>query len=147
MIFTSNSVIFNDASQVRLEVYIPSALLDVSIPDSVWQSSIDNFNHRLQNRPTVTTNVNNVFMDIIKLESVEDSIDCLRIGSVVLMVLMKEEDIPKISDTHFLLTGHLTFAPKSSKVESMYIKNITYGGSESKTFKILNDADEDITRL
>jgi hypothetical protein len=141
MKFNSQSVTLNGGKRVRIDVFIPAALLDVEIPDHIWQSAIDDFNEKLNARPSVTTKINEVEVDVLKVESVEDS-DLLKIGAVVMMIVVKDEQWPKIADVHFCLTGSLTFDSVSGKVDGMVIKNITYGGDNSKKFCILEDAEK-----
>jgi hypothetical protein len=141
MRFNSKSVALNGGCRVKFDVYIPTALLDVEISDEIWQIAIDDFNKKLDARPTVTTKINEVAVDVLKLESVEDSIDYLKMGAVILLIVAKEEDIPRITDIHFCLTGYLTFQEKSDKVDGMVINNITYGGDDGKKFRILDDND------
>ncbi len=119
MVFTSNSVILNGGTRMHLDVYISSALLDVDIPDFVWEKAITNFNKVLNKQLSNTKEINAVPVDVIQLESVQDSLDYLRMGAVVLLLIIKEEDIEKIADIHFRLTGFLTLKPKSDIVESM----------------------------
>jgi hypothetical protein len=144
MVFTSNSVILNGGSRIKIDVYIPSALLDLDIPDVVWQSAIDKFNAKIHDQISVTSEINGVPTDVIKLESVKDSTDWLRIGAVILILIVKEEDAPAISDIHFTLTGHLTFKPKSDTIDEMVINNITYGGEDSRKFSILSTSVKEI---
>lgn len=138
MKFTTSSVLLEGGCRVHLDVYIPSFLLDYDISNEVWQQSINDFNEKLNSRESVTTKINGIDVDVLKLES-ELSTDFLAMGAVILLIVVKEEDVPKISDIHFCLTGVLTFEDKSGKVDNMVINNITYGGIDSKAFKILND--------
>lgn len=140
MKFNSQSVTLKGGCRVKFDVYIPSFILDYEINDSIWQTAIDNFNKELDKRQSVTTKIDGVMVDVLKLESVEDSADWLKMGAVILLVVTQESDLPKIKDIHFCLTGHLTFAEQSGKVDGMVIENITYGGSNSKAFKVLNDS-------
>jgi hypothetical protein len=140
MTFNSKSVILNGGCRIKFDVYIPSALLDVEISDEIWQIAIDAFNKKLDARSTVTTKINDVAVDVLKLESVDDSKDYLKLGAVILLLVVKEENAPKISDIHFCLTGYLTFQEKSDNIDSMVIENITYGGQDGKKFRILDDS-------
>ena len=142
MKFTTSSVLLDGGCRVKLDVYIPSFLLDYEISDVVWQKAIDDFNKKLDSRSHVTTRVNGINIDVLKVESVETSADFLAMGAVILLIVAKEEDVPKIADIHFCLTGYLTFDGKSGKVDGMVINNITYGGADSKTFRILDDSYE-----
>lgn len=139
MKFTTSSVLLEGGCRVHLDVYIPSFLLDYDISNEVWQQSINDFNEKLNSRESVTIKINGIDVDVLKLES-ELSTDFLAMGAVILLIVVKEEDIPKISDIHFCLTGVLTLEHKSGKVDNMVINNITYGGIDSKAFKILNDS-------
>ena len=142
MTFTTSSVLFDGGCRVKLDVYIPSFLLDYDISDAIWQAAIDDFNKTLDSRPHVTTHVNGVNVDVLKIESVDTSSDFLAMGAVILLIVAREEDIPKIADIHFCLTGYLTFDSVYGKVDGMVLKNITYGGTDNKSFKILNDSIE-----
>lgn len=138
MLITPKYVMLNGGHKTKLDVYIPSALLDIDIPDLVWQSAIDEFNKQLNNRSSITTKINDVDIDIIKLESIQDHLDILRLGGIVMSVVVKENDIQTISNIHFILSGSLTFEYGTDKVESMIIKNITWGGDDSKKYKLID---------
>lgn len=143
MKFNSNSAILNGGCRVHIDVYIPAFLLDYNIDDEIWQEAIDTFNKKLSDRPSVTSTINGVNVDVIKVESVADSSDFLKMGAIILLLVAKEEDVIKIADIHFCLTGYLTFKDRSGIVEKMVIKNITYGGEDSKKFRILDDSDDE----
>jgi hypothetical protein len=140
MRFYSDSVIMDGGLNYKVDVYLPAALLDVDISDEVWQKAIDDFNVQLNKRPTVTTTVNGVEIDIIRLDSVKESSNWIKIGAVVLLFVIREKDADKIKDIHFCLKGHLTFDSVSGKVDGMVIKNITYGGDNSKKYQLINDS-------
>lgn len=136
MKFDSSSLLLHGGIPAKIDVYIPSALMDVEIADDVWKKAIKQFNIELDKRPTTLTKVNDFSVDLLRLELEEDK---LGIGSVVLFFVAKEENIPKIAEIHFRLTGHLTFDKESGKVDDMVIKNITYGGDDSCKYSILSN--------
>lgn len=143
MKFNSNSVIMDGGCQVKFDVYIPAALLDIEISNDVWQKAINEFNKKLDARSSVTTEINGVKVDILKVELLKEPplTYVFAPDAIILLVVIKEEDISKIADVYLCLTGHLTFDLDSGKVDDMIIKNITYG---NKKFCILNDSNNDI---
>jgi hypothetical protein len=100
---------------------------------------VDEFNKKLNSRSSITTKINDVDVDIIKLEPIQDHLDILRLGGIVMLAVVKEDEFKNIADIHFVLSGSLTFEDGSDKVESMVIKNITWGGENSKKYKLLNE--------
>lgn len=142
MKFDSNSVLLNKGIEVKVDVYIPTFLMDYDIPDEVWRKAIAEFNQKLNQRKTVTQKINEIEVDVLKIESVDEDeyhIGNLRMGAVILLLVAHQNDIYKISDIHFCLTGQLTFEGNTNIVDGMTIKNITYGGSNSKQFKLLEE--------
>lgn len=127
MKFDSNSVMLRGGSQLKLDVYIPAALLSIDIPDNIWQSAVDNFNEKLNKRSNVTIEINGIGMDVIKCEVVRE---VLEIGAIVLLVVMREDDYGKIADTIFRLNGYLTFSDGTDIVDEMTITNICYDESK-----------------
>jgi hypothetical protein len=128
MKFNSNSVIVNGGKRLRLDVHIPAALLDIDIPDEIWQTAITNFNTLLNNHEKITVNVNSAMMDVIHIEAVTNESKAME--AVILLVIMQEDEYYKIENVEFRLKGHLMFIEQTGKIDSMVIENIIWGNSE-----------------
>lgn len=128
MKFKSNSVILHEGSKFKLDVYIPDALFNIDIPDSIWQSAIDEFNIILDERENVTIKINEIPIDIIKLESITTELKT--IGAIILEIFIKKSDYEKIANTRFRIRGYLTFHENSDKVLKMTIQNICWDNNE-----------------
>jgi hypothetical protein len=138
--FNSKSIIMEQGIQVKTDVYIPGFLMDYEIPDEVWSEAIVEFNKKLNVRTSVTQKINGIDADVLQIAPIEDTIDDLRMGAVVLLLVVRGVDVEKIADIHFCLTGQLIFKlGTTTEVEQMIIKNITYGGEDSKKFRILEE--------
>ncbi len=127
MKFTSESVTLAGGLRMRIDVCIPRVLLEYDISDDVWQAAIDEFNKTLDARNNITTKINGVDVDVLKVESIADNEDLLRMGSIVILLVVKKEDADKISPLEFCLKGHLTHAQNCGMVEYLTIENILVG--------------------
>ena len=119
MKFNSNSVLMHGGQELKLDVFIPKALMDIDISDEMWQLSIKNFNKLLNSRENVTAEIN-----VIKVEAVTE--DSMKLGAIMLVIFMKESEYEKIANTMFKIRGHLLFKPMSDVVDELIIENICW---------------------
>ena len=139
MKFNSKSVtLLQNGVQCFIELYVPLVLLDYSLDDSHWKTAIQEFNSKLDARPSVTFSADDLTLDILQMEIEEkQSIEVLS-----LRVVAKQEDLRRLEITPFQITGHLTFKPGSDTIEKMVIDNVTFGGDDHKKFRLFNDSDK-----
>ena len=138
MKFNSKSVTLQDGVQCFIELNVPLALLDYSLDDNHWKIAMQEFNKKLDARPSVTFSADGLTLDILQMEIEEkQSIEVLS-----LRVVAKEEDLRRLETIPFQITGHLTFKPKTDIIEKMVIDNVTFGGDDHKKFCIFNDSDK-----
>jgi hypothetical protein len=136
--FQSNSITLKGGVEVKTDVYVPTFLMDYEIPDSVWEKSIEDFNKKLNDRPSVTCLINGINVDILRMEVVEDSRDLLAMGAVLVYMVARPIHVQDLMDIHFIISGFVTFDDDERKsVRAMTIENITYGGDDSKKFQVL----------
>jgi hypothetical protein len=118
---------------LKMEVYIPIALIDVDIPDDVWKDAVKNFNNKLDKRECSSVKIADLFADVLRLEVVEKE----RIELVNLLLVVREDDIPKVGEMYFFLNGYLTFDQKTYQTDGMVVENISYDwrGKRCKIFE------------
>ena len=124
MKFNSNSVLMHGGQELKLDVFIPKALMDIDISDEMWQLSIKNFNKLLNSRENVTAEINGINVDVIKVEAVTE--ESMELGAIMLVIFMKESEYEKIANTMFKIRGHLLFKPMSDVVDELIIENICW---------------------
>jgi len=118
MRFNSKSVILNGGINIFKNISVPMGFEAYSIDPAVWTASVDEFNKELNKRPSVLGNVDDIDVDVLRIEF-NDKIK-LR------MFVMKEFE-NDIQNTQFMLKGKLVFDNESTnKVEKMIIKDIHY---------------------
>lgn len=126
--------------EVKVDVYVPTFLMDYEISESVWETAIGNFNKKLAARPSVTTHINGIDVDILRIETLENAKDYFAMGAVLLYMIVRPEQVESILDIHFIISGFVTFEETLENiVDGMKIENITYGGDDSKKFKVLKE--------
>jgi hypothetical protein len=124
--------------EVKTDVYVPTFLMDYDIPDEVWDVAITTFNKLLSNRPSVTCQIKGMEVDILRVEVVQNAKPLLEMGAVMVYMIAKPHDVKDLLDIHFVISGFVTYEDETKKkVDGIVIENITYGGDDSKRFKIL----------
>jgi hypothetical protein len=86
--------------------------------------TIDEFNKKFDARKSITTKINEIEVDVLKVESVKDNMDLLRMGSIVILLVVKKEDADIISPLEFRLKGHLTRSQNSGIVDHLVMESI-----------------------
>jgi hypothetical protein len=136
--FQSNSVLLKGGIEIKTDVYVPTFLMDYDISDGVWEKAINNFNKKIDTRPTVTCSINGLNVDILRMEVAEDSRNFLAMGAVLVYMVARPIHVQDLMDIHFIISGFVTFEDSDRKtVNGMVIENITYGGDDSKKFNVL----------
>lgn len=130
MRFNSKSVLLNDGVNLKVIVGIPEILEKLEFSDKIWTDAILNFNRRLNERQSVTEQVNGLPVDILNLEY----------GSSLIMVSIgvKRTDIEAFEDVWFKLRGQILFKPNECpEIESIDITNLTYKNASGEVCEVL----------
>jgi hypothetical protein len=136
--FDSKSVLMKGGVELKADCYIPTFLMDYDIPESVWEKAINDFNKKLADRPSVTCEIKGMDVDLLRVEVAAQAKEFLAMGAVAVYLIVRKKDVEEILGIHFVISGFVTFdEKKGKKVDGMVIENITYGGDDSKRFKIL----------
>jgi hypothetical protein len=131
MRFNSKSVLLNDGVNMKVMIDVPEVFAKLEFPDTIWESAIINFNHVLNQRPSVTEEVNGLPVDILNLENGTSSIR-LSIG-------VKRTDVEAFEDVWFKLRGQIVFKANSfDDVESINITDLVYTNAKGEKVGVLN---------
>lgn len=120
MKFNSQSVILNKGINKRFQMGAPPSLVGYSIPVTVWDDAIKEFNEGLDKRRQVKEVVEGREMDLLRIG--------LSGGTFYIWAFARELDANEI-EQHFLFTfrGEVIFAEDSSTVvDKMIINDLLY---------------------
>lgn len=130
MKFNSNSVIFKKGNLHFKGIDIPPKLIHFKMPLDVWDNAIIEFNKELNDRSQVTTIIEDIHIDIIKV--VRNG------GSFELLMLARQDDIKNVIDKlTFTFKGILIKDKNTKNIKRMVIDDLLYGPSVYVTKSIL----------
>ena len=128
MRFDLRSVLLNDGVVIKVTINPPDIFINLNIPVEVWHKAIVNFNKQLNERRSVTEEINDVLVDILQMDDRN-----------VLQLAVDKNHVDRINDTWFSIKGQLIFKSKSSnEIEELIINDLIYKDLQGNTQKILN---------
>ena len=131
MKFNSKSVLLNDGVNMKVIVDVPEVISSFNFPDKVWENAIVHFNTRLNERPSVTEEVNGLPVDILQLERTTSSLK--------LAIAVKRDDVEAFEDVWFKLKGQLVLKENSwTDVEAVDITDLIYTNAKGEKVGVLN---------
>lgn len=130
MKFNSQSVILNKGINKRFQMGAPSSLVGYSIPVTVWDEAIKEFNENMDKRRQVKEVMEGREMDLLRIG--------LSGGTFYIWAFARELDAQEI-EKHFIFTfrGEVIFAENSEKViDKLIINDLMYRiGLKDETWK------------
>jgi wyosine [tRNA(Phe)-imidazoG37] synthetase (radical SAM superfamily) len=128
MRFDLKSVLLHDGVVIKVKVHPPEVFSNLKVPIVVWHKAVLAFNKQLNERNSVTEEINNSLVDILQMDDRD-----------VLQLAVRKEDAERFDNTWFSIKGQIVFkASSESEVEEIVISDLIYKDSAGKPHGILN---------
>jgi len=122
--FNSKSVLLGRSGiSYKLPIETPSILKNYVFAEGVVEEAIKDFNKCLDRRAQVTTNFDNIVVDILRIVPAEKSF--------TLWLVAEEKDIDELRKIRLTLKGEVIFAENSdTHIDKMILKNVLYADNK-----------------
>jgi hypothetical protein len=128
MRFDLKSVLLHDGVVIKVKVHSPEVFSNLKVPVTVWHKAVLAFNKRLNDRNSVTEEVNNALVDILQLDDRD-----------VMQLVVRKEDVTTFGNTWFSIKGQIVFkASSESEVDEIVISDLIYKDLAGNVHGILN---------
>jgi hypothetical protein len=128
MRFDQKSVILNDGVVIKVKVHAPDVFNELKVPIEIWHKAVLLFNRRLNDRNSVTEEINDALADILQLDDRD-----------VLQIVVKKDHVPQFENTWFSIKGQIVFkANSNTDVEEIVISDLVYKDSKGMSKGIIN---------
>lgn len=128
MRFDLKSVLLHDGVVIKVKVHSPEVFSNLKVPIAVWHKAVLAFNKRLNERSSVTEEINNSLVDILQMDDRD-----------VLQLAVRKEDVESFDNVWFSIKGQVVFkASSESEVEEIVISDLIYKDSAGVVHGVLN---------
>lgn len=130
MKFDSQSVLLNDGVNIQVNINLPKIFDNYTFSPEMWSKTISGLNKLLNERSSVTTEINGKKVDILQVEPRDP---------FAIKLVVNKDDIEFFGSTWFSIKGQLVFEENSwDKVEKILISDLIYKDAEGNTHGLLN---------